>query len=76
MRVINAGTNALASAGTGDVLAGMIGAAIARGHEALDAAALSAHLHAKAGTTLRTYQGASALPAAVTSVLEAVRPAS
>ena len=76
VRVINVGTNALASAGTGDVLAGMIGAAIARGHEALDAAALSAHLHAKAGTTLRTYQGASALPAAVTSVLEAVRVAS
>lgn len=76
LRVINAGTNALASAGTGDVLAGMIGAAIARGHEALDAAALSAHLHAKAGTTLRTYQGASALPAAVTRVLEALRVAS
>lgn len=73
VRVINAGTNALASAGTGDVLSGMIGAAIARGHEALDAAALSAHLHAKAGRTLRIFEGASALPAAVTSVLEDMR---
>ena len=73
VRVINAGTNALASAGTGDVLSGMIGAAIARGHEALDAAALSAHLHAKAGRTLRVFEGASALPTAVTKVLEGMR---
>lgn len=69
LRVVNAGTSALATAGTGDVLAGMIGAAIARGHRALDAVALSAQLHARAGTQLLPYQGASALPAAVGRVL-------
>jgi len=69
LRIVNAGTPALATAGTGDVLAGMIGAALARGHEPLDAAALSAHLHARAGAALLPYQGASALAGAVTGVL-------
>ncbi|MBW4029181.1 MAG: NAD(P)H-hydrate dehydratase [Acidobacteria bacterium] len=72
LRVVTAGTNALATAGTGDILAGMIGAAIARGHEPFDAAALSAHLHARAGATLRPYEGATALAAAVTRVLGAL----
>ena len=69
VRVINSGTAALASAGTGDVLSGMIGAAIARGHEALDAAALSAHLHGLAGARLTPYQSAEALAAEVRQVL-------
>jgi len=39
----------LATAGSGDVLAGLIAATIARGHDALSAGALAAHLHGRAG---------------------------
>lgn len=70
LRVVNSGTNALATAGTGDVLAGMIGASIARGHDPLEASALSAHLHALAGSRLSAYESATALPPAVIAVLK------
>ena len=43
------GASALAKAGTGDVLAGMVGALLAQGLSALDAASLGACLHAEAG---------------------------
>lgn len=43
------GTPALAKAGTGDVLAGMIGALLAQGLDALNAAVLGAELHGRAG---------------------------
>ncbi len=43
------GTPALAKAGTGDVLAGMIGSFLAQGLDPLDAAVLGATLHAEAG---------------------------
>lgn len=43
------GTASLAKAGTGDVLAGMIGALLAQGLEPLDAALLGTVLHARAG---------------------------
>ena len=43
------GTAALAKAGTGDVLAGMIAALLAQGLEPLDAGVLGATLHARAG---------------------------
>ena len=43
-----AGTPALATAGTGDVLSGVIGAFLARGLDALRAAALGAHVHGAA----------------------------
>jgi NAD(P)H-hydrate epimerase len=43
-----AGGPALATAGTGDVLSGIIGAFCARGLAALDAAALAAHVHGRA----------------------------
>ena len=69
LRVVCSGTAALASAGTGDVLAGLIGATIARGHDPLEAAALAAHLHGRAGSRLATYAAASDLPTAVTAVL-------
>jgi ADP-dependent NAD(P)H-hydrate dehydratase / NAD(P)H-hydrate epimerase len=59
LRVVTSGTSALATAGTGDVLSGLIGAAIARGHDPLDAAALSAHLHGGAGSHLSPYSSAS-----------------
>jgi ADP-dependent NAD(P)H-hydrate dehydratase / NAD(P)H-hydrate epimerase len=46
--IVNAGTARLATAGTGDVLSGVIGAFLARGLPALEAAALGAHCHGRA----------------------------
>jgi hydroxyethylthiazole kinase-like uncharacterized protein yjeF len=43
-----AGSSRLATAGTGDVLAGVIAAFLARGLDALHAAALAAHVHGRA----------------------------
>jgi NAD(P)H-hydrate repair Nnr-like enzyme with NAD(P)H-hydrate dehydratase domain len=43
-----AGTPVLATAGTGDVLSGIIGAFLARGVDAPWAAALAAHVHGAA----------------------------
>lgn len=47
--VMNEGTPALAKAGTGDVLAGMVGSLLAQGVGPLDACVLAATLHARAG---------------------------
>ncbi len=47
------GTAALATAGTGDVLSGIIGAMIARGTGVQEAAALAAHVHGRAASTGR-----------------------
>ncbi len=49
VRLATAGTTALATAGTGDVLSGVIAAFVARGVDPLDAAALGAHVHGRAG---------------------------
>lgn len=46
--LVNAGTPRLATAGTGDVLSGAIGALIARGVEPLWATSLAAHIHGRA----------------------------
>ena len=48
VRVVTEGDARLATAGTGDVLSGVIGALLARGMPALDAAAAGAWLHARA----------------------------
>ena len=40
----------LATAGSGDVLAGAVGALLAQGCGVLDAASLGVHLHGRAGT--------------------------
>lgn len=47
--VMRDGTPALAKAGTGDVLAGMVGSLLAQGLGAFDASVLGAVLHARAG---------------------------
>jgi len=44
----SAGTPRLATAGTGDVLSGVVGALVARGVPLLEAAALGAHVHGRA----------------------------
>jgi len=72
LRVVRSGTPALATAGSGDVLSGMIGATIARGHDPLNAAALAAHLHGRAGAELAPYARASQIPDAVTDILHLV----
>lgn len=46
-----AGSARLASAGTGDVLSGVIAAMLARGVNALEAAALGAHVHGRAASS-------------------------
>jgi len=48
VRVVTSGGPNLATAGTGDVLSGAIGAFIARGAEPLEATALAAHAHGRA----------------------------
>jgi NAD(P)H-hydrate epimerase len=48
--VTNSGDARLATAGTGDVLAGLVGALIAQGMPALEAATAAAWIHGRAGT--------------------------
>ena len=47
--LVTSGDQRLATAGTGDVLSGMIGALLANGLEPFDAARLAAHVHGLAG---------------------------
>jgi len=73
--VAMAGTPALATAGTGDVLSGVIGALLARGVPALEAAALGAHVHGRAGALgHRTGLVAGDLPDLVARVMDAAGP--
>lgn len=51
------GTPALATAGSGDVLAGLIGSLLAQGYPPIKAAALGAYYHGKAGIQLSTITG-------------------
>jgi NAD(P)H-hydrate repair Nnr-like enzyme with NAD(P)H-hydrate dehydratase domain len=69
---IDAGTSALATAGTGDVLSGVIAALLARGMTATRAAALGAHLHGRAGARASGTLVASMLPALVGEALAEV----
>lgn len=69
VRLVTTGTPALATAGTGDVLSGMIGAALARGRRPLDAAALAATLHGLAGQRLAPYGQATRMDDAIRQVL-------
>ncbi len=54
VEVMDRGTAALAKAGTGDVLAGIIGALLAQGLAPVDGAALGCALHAEAGRAAET----------------------
>jgi NAD(P)H-hydrate epimerase len=69
----DAGSPALATAGSGDVLSGIIGAFCARGLDAAEAAALAAHVHGRAAS-LGVSQGlvAGDLPALVGRLLSAL----
>jgi hydroxyethylthiazole kinase-like uncharacterized protein yjeF len=69
VRVVNSGTAALATAGTGDVLSGLIGATVARGHAPFEAAALAAHLHGRAGAALAPYASASEVATSIRSLV-------
>jgi NAD(P)H-hydrate epimerase len=69
LRVINSGTAALATAGSGDVLSGLIVGTVARGHDPFNAAALAAHLHGRAGARLRPYATASDVVEKVREIL-------
>lgn len=73
LRVVRSGTAALATAGSGDVLTGLIAATIARGHDPLQAGALAAHLHGLAGARLETYAPALELTTGVASILQRLR---
>ena len=48
-RIIGSGTDAMATAGSGDVLAGLIGGFLAQGLTPFDAATLGAYVHGLAG---------------------------
>jgi|CXWL01.1.fsa_nt_gi NAD(P)H-hydrate epimerase len=61
--VSSTGNPVLASGGSGDVLTGLLGALLAQGYEALDAALLGVHLHGLAADRWRERRGGPALPA-------------
>jgi ADP-dependent NAD(P)H-hydrate dehydratase / NAD(P)H-hydrate epimerase len=71
-------TSALASGGTGDVLAGLIAALLAQGLDPFEAARTGVFLHGEAGTRLAALRGragilASEVADALVEVQEAVR---
>jgi NAD(P)H-hydrate epimerase len=76
-RINVTGGPALATAGSGDVLTGMIGGLLARGLDPADAASAAAYVHGVAGTLAARSTGegtmagdiAGAIPAAVASVV-------
>ncbi|MDE2571230.1 MAG: NAD(P)H-hydrate dehydratase [bacterium] len=67
-----AGTNALASAGTGDVLTGVIAALMARGLTAYEAAEVSVFWHALAGRVAESHHPGGVLAMDVCEALPAV----
>lgn len=82
VHMMDEGTPALAKAGTGDVLAGMVGALAAQGIEAHIACSLASFLHARAGCISEERVGIisvtaesvlEALPASISSLARSVR---
>ncbi len=73
--VVTSGDARLASAGTGDVLTGIVAALLAAGLDPMRAAAAGAHLHGRAGNLgWRRGLVAGDLPDLVPVVLEGLRP--
>jgi NAD(P)H-hydrate epimerase len=70
--VVTAGGPELASAGTGDALAGVLGAFLARGVPAFEAAAAAAYVHGAAGSSVGRGLVASDLLAASPRTLDAL----
>lgn len=71
--ISTSGTEALASAGSGDVLAGMIGALAAKGESTLNAGAAAAWIHGRAGdlaAPISSQVTADMLPGAVKEAIE------
>ena len=69
IRVVTSGTSALATAGTGDVLAGFVAALLAQGLDPFDAATVAAHIHGTAGRLLGPGLIASDLFGSISSIL-------
>lgn len=68
------GNPGMATGGSGDVLAGLLGALLARGLDPFDAACIAVHVHGRAGDRIAAQFGqsglcASDLPAAIAEVL-------
>ena len=81
LRVVTVGGPELAHAGTGDVLAGVIGALLAQGVESFDAACLGVYLHGKAGALAAAELGVSAvvpedLPLCLARAIRSLEPLS
>lgn len=76
VRVVTSGSASLATAGSGDVLAGFIAATIARGHEPFEGAALAAHLHGRAGARLAPYAHALEVATSLRDLVAALARAS
>ncbi|MDO9445627.1 MAG: NAD(P)H-hydrate dehydratase, partial [Dehalococcoidia bacterium] len=73
-RLSDAATSALAHAGTGDVLAGLIAGLIAQGLDPFDAAAAAVYLHAEtARQVAEVYGDASTLASDLLRVLPELR---
>lgn len=74
-RLVTSGDPRLATAGSGDVLAGIVVALLAAGIDALDAAAIGAHLHGRAGAASARHGAvASDVVAAIGPTLSALGP--
>ncbi len=73
IRVVTSGTSALATAGTGDVLAGVTAALLAQGSDPFDAATVAAHVHGTAGRLRGRGLIASDLPDSIGSILRNLR---
>ena len=58
-----AGSPAMATGGSGDVLTGLIAAFLAQGYEPVDAALMAVYIHGKAGRLLDEEEGLWVVPA-------------
>ncbi|OBJ72202.1 NAD(P)H-hydrate epimerase [Mycobacterium sp. 1274756.6] len=70
-----AGQSWAATAGSGDVLSGMIGALLAAGLPAAEAAAVAVFVHTRAAELAATESGRGAAPTSASPILAHIRPA-